>query len=249
MFKIFQFLIASALIHAALVAGVAWALSATGREKVIATLDLSSVELSFAEDEREAPPTVAMSSGAATPPPQRLADKVPQLEKPVETQEPILWEGEGALPPLPEKPLEEPPMEKLESVVSPQEATPSPPQELAANEDSRRHSTLNTQHSSLASASAPRQARVDAPPRPQRAIRPDYPRGARQRGEQGDVVLEIAVAADGSVASVSVATSSGFADLDAAALKAVRSARFSPAKSGDQAVASTARLTLAFKLK
>ena len=247
MLKIFQFLIASALIHAAVVAGVAWALSATGREKVIATLDLSSVELSFAEDEREAPPTLAMSSGAATPPPQRLADKVPQLEKPVETQEPILWEGEGALPPLPEKPLEEPPMEKLESVVSPQEATPSPPQEAAANEDSRRHSTLNTQHSSL--AAAPRQAHVDAPPRPQRVIRPDYPRAARQRGEQGDVVLEIDVAADGSVASVAVAPSSGFADLDAAALKAVKSARFSPAKSGDRAVASHARLTLSFKLK
>ena len=37
--------------------------------------------------------------------------------------------------------------------------------------------------------------------------------------------------------------------LDAAALKAVRAARFTPAKSGGEAVASTARLTLTFRLR
>ena len=219
MLKIFQFLIASALIHAAVVAGVAWALSATGREKVIATLDLSSVELSFAEEEREvAPntvPTVSSRPGAN----QAVSKAVPVPS----VEMPRADDGVAVppTPPTPEIASREPQLEKMELV----DAAPSVP------------------------AAAPRQAHVDAPPRPQRVIRPDYPRAARQRGEQGDVVLEIDVAADGSVASVSVATSSGFIDLDAAALKAVKAARFSPATSGDRAVASHARLTLSFKLK
>ena len=219
MLKIFQFLIASALIHAAVVAGVAWALSATGREKVIATLDLSSVELSFAEEEREvAPntvPTVSSRPGANQA--VSKAVPVPSVEMP-RTDDGV---AVPPTPPTPEIASREPQLEKMELV----DAAPSVP------------------------AAAPRQAHVDAPPRPQRVIRPDYPRAARQRGEQGDVVLEIDVAADGSVASVAVATSSGFIDLDAAALKAVKAARFSPAKSGDRAVASHARLTLSFKLK
>ena len=96
---------------------------------------------------------------------------------------------------------------------------------------------------------APRQARIDAPPRPKKTIRPHYPDGARRRGEQGDVVLEIRVEEDGSVGDVKVVTPSGFGELDDAAVRAVRAARFTPARSGDAAVASTARLTLTFRLK
>lgn len=221
--RILRFLLLSALIHAALAAGVAWCLSVSSGPKVLATLDLSSVELSFAEEEREvAPstvPTVSSRSGADQA--VSKAVPVPSVEMPPE-------DGVVAVPPTPPTPeiaSREPLPEKLEIVDAVSAPAPSVP------------------------AAAPRQAHVDAPPRPQRAIRPDYPRAARQRGEQGDVVLEIDVAADGSVSSVRVATSSGFADLDAAALKAVKSARFSPAKSGDRAVASHARLTLSFKLK
>ena len=82
-----------------------------------------------------------------------------------------------------------------------------------------------------------------------RAIKPEYPKGARQRGEQGDVVIEMTVNSKGGVDKASVVTSSGYAELDEAALRAVRSAKFTPAKSGRESVASTARLTLTFKLK
>lgn len=97
--------------------------------------------------------------------------------------------------------------------------------------------------------SAPRQARVDAPPRPKRTIRPDYPRGARQRGEQGDVALEVDVNEAGTVDDVRVVASSGFAELDAAAVSAVRKARFAPGRSGSAAVPSSVRLKLSFRLK
>ena len=48
---------------------------------------------------------------------------------------------------------------------------------------------------------------------------------------------------------VKVATSSGFAELDEAAMKAARTAKFSPARSGHDPVASTVRLKLQFKLR
>jgi len=98
-------------------------------------------------------------------------------------------------------------------------------------------------------AVAPKQAKIDAPPKPHKAIKPDYPKGARQRGEQGDVVLEIRVNAAGIVDRVDVVSSCGFPELDEAAVRAARTARFTPAKSGGSPVASTARLKLDFKLK
>lgn len=96
---------------------------------------------------------------------------------------------------------------------------------------------------------AAEQARIEAPPRPLKTIRPVYPRGARRRGEQGDVALEIRVDEAGGVGGVSIASSSGFAELDAAAAAAVRVARFEPARSGGMGVASTARLLLSFRLR
>ena len=96
---------------------------------------------------------------------------------------------------------------------------------------------------------ATKQASIDAPPRPQSNIRPEYPAGARARGEQGVVTLEIDVSADGTTSGVTTVASSGFAALDDAAAKAVRRARFVPARSDGRAVPGRVRLTLAFRLK
>ena len=96
---------------------------------------------------------------------------------------------------------------------------------------------------------APRQAKIDAPARLVKAIRPDYPKGARQRGEEGDVVLEMAISSRGAVESVRTVRSSGYPELDAAAGKAVLRASFVPAKCNGGTVPSTARLTVNFKLK
>jgi len=186
---------------------------------VLATLDLSSVELSFAEAEDD--------TAAVLPRPPAPEMPRPKQEKPPEPKR------ETRPEPLPEipaavdipKPAEKP---QLPALLQPS-PRPQPP--------------------TSTSSPAPRQARVDAPPRPKRTIKPDYPKGSRQRGEQGDVVVEMMVNAQGTVDQAHVITSSGFAELDGAALRAVRAARFSPAKSGRESVASTARITLTFKLK
>ena len=94
----------------------------------------------------------------------------------------------------------------------------------------------------------PAQARIDAQPSAVKPIRPAYPTGARQRSEEGDVVLELDINAQGRVTAASVFASSGYPDLDAAALRAARKARFVPAKSGRDAVAATVRITIEFRL-
>ena len=183
----------------------------------LATLDLSSVDLSFAEDEDET---------AAVSPTMPAAPEVEPL-KPREEKPPEVEKAEDPLPPDPTAPKLVEPEPEREQMETPSIPPPSPP----------------------APAVAPKQAKIDAPPKPHKTIKPDYPKGARQRGEQGDVVLEIRVNAAGIVDRVDIVSPSGFSELDEAAVRAARTARFTPAKSGGSPVASTARLTLNFKLK
>ena len=218
----------SLLFHALLAAGLIAYLEYAPHPDVLATLDLSSVELSFAKQVEETQPVAAMPStvGRAVPSP-------PQEAKPPEVK--------------PEKPAHR----ELGEIKfpEPKEDTRLKTEDMARKEPQDNRTIKQSEQSNNSPVTAPRQARLDAPPRPKRNIRPDYPKGARQRGEQGDVVLEIRVNVEGTVDDVKVATSSGFAELDEAAIRAARAAKFSPARSGRDPVASTARLKLQFKLK
>ena len=60
-------------------------------------------------------------------------------------------------------------------------------------------------------------------------IRKYYPEAERRAGREGHVTMAMTVAADGTVSGLRVQTSGG-ADFDAAALKAVSAMRFSPAR-------------------
>lgn len=99
------------------------------------------------------------------------------------------------------------------------------------------------------SARAPRQAKIDVPPKPVETIRPEYPRQSRLNKEEGVVSLLLRIDENGNVASADIEKSSGFSALDAAAKKAVLNARFNPAKSGSESVAATALISLKFTLK
>ena len=80
-------------------------------------------------------------------------------------------------------------------------------------------------------------------------IVPVYPRSARRKGHEGVVTVAISVAEDGVVAHAEVVSSSGYRELDEAALSAVRSARFAPATSDGVSVRGELRLTFDFRLK
>lgn len=97
--------------------------------------------------------------------------------------------------------------------------------------------------------SALQQARVDVMPRLRSAIKPKYPKLSRERGEEGKIKLRLGINADGMAESVEIITSTGFRLLDDAAIRAVKAARFIPARLEGEAVFSTAEINLEFKLK
>jgi len=78
---------------------------------------------------------------------------------------------------------------------------------------------------------------------------PVYPYRARQRGQQGQVVLQVRVTAAGAAEKVTVLRSSGVRALDRAALRAVRHWRFEPATRLGRPVPATLRLPVTFELR
>jgi len=227
----------SLIFHGLIAAGIALYIGYAPAPDVLAQLDLTSVDLSFSETPDE---TVAVAPDSAPMP--------------------------SATPPKPSVPEPEPPAEEAQSVnpsMPAPDMTDLPQPEAAREKFEAKSEKPRTDHTEDAKSTthqsscvtpdsspvAPRQAKVDAPAKPRRNIRPDYPRESRQRDEEGDVTLEIDVNAQGAVDDVRVAKSSGFPLLDEAAVKAARTARFSPAKSHGRPVASTVRLALDFRLK
>lgn len=65
---------------------------------------------------------------------------------------------------------------------------------------------------------------------------PSYPSMSRRLGEQGRVILEVYILANGTVSEVKIKQSSGFSRLDNAAIQAVKKWRYQPARRGQQAI-------------
>jgi periplasmic protein TonB len=78
---------------------------------------------------------------------------------------------------------------------------------------------------------------------------PVYPVLSRRAREQGIVILEILVLANGGVEEVRLTTSSGHTKLDQAAMAAVKQWRFVAAKRGGQAIDFWYELPIEFSLK
>jgi TonB family protein len=86
------------------------------------------------------------------------------------------------------------------------------------------------------------------PPRPLANLPPVYPEQAVAARWQGVTLLRVHVVADGAAADVEVLSSSGHAVLDAAAVRAVRTWRFEPARHNGRPVAAAVRLPVRFQL-
>ena len=78
--------------------------------------------------------------------------------------------------------------------------------------------------------------------------KPSYPSMARKRGMEGRVVLRVRVGSDGTVKSVQVEQSTGYALLDRAARTAVLRWRFAPATRGNTAVEGEVLVPFDFRL-
>lgn len=92
-------------------------------------------------------------------------------------------------------------------------------------------------------------AKVISTPSAKGRISPIYPRSARRKGHEGEVVIEIEVSESGDIIDSSVVSSSGHEELDKAALAAARKTRFNPAQEDGINVKGRLRLPISFKLK
>jgi len=77
---------------------------------------------------------------------------------------------------------------------------------------------------------------------------PVYPRLARERGEEGTVVLDVEVLPSGRCGTLRVLESSGHALLDEAAARAVRQWQFKPATRWGRAIAVWVEIPVTFRL-
>ena len=80
--------------------------------------------------------------------------------------------------------------------------------------------------------------------------KPKYPPAARRAGQQGTVTLSFTIGSSGTVISARIAESSGYTLLDNAALSAIRSWRFKPARNAlGEAISYSYTLPVPFRLR
>ena len=79
--------------------------------------------------------------------------------------------------------------------------------------------------------------------------KPTYPNMSKRLGEQGTVVLRVLVKADGNAGEVEVKSSSSYPRLDQAAIDAVKTWRFNPAKIDGKATDEWYQVPIPFKLQ
>lgn len=200
--------------------------------------------LSEPADAAETPPPFAKPQTAANEP---HVDQAPPL--PVPTPVPDITE------PTAPAPSEQPAMAaeaKIEPPPAPPSAPPPAPRPVQPTKPHRAVALhLPSQSTAMTSVAAAAIAPV-LPARPVAGMESDrppvYPEAARRRGQQGRVVLQVDVSAQGTPVGVSVAQSSGFASLDHAALRAVEQWRFVPATRGGTPLPAVAEVPVRFQL-
>lgn len=208
-------------------------------------LEVASVELTL---EGAVPDTAASAASGGARRPDALSDAkeaTPSRPVPETPAEP---------PPLPPPlPLPEPSL-ALPAAQPLTEPTPAPVRELSDLSDTSDVSDPSDTPAPSGPAATLESGggasgQINGHPSLERAIRPTYPIGSRRRGEEGTVILDVSVGADGRAAAVTLVASSGFPDLDRASVRAAEQARFKPGTRNGKPVAAAARLTLIFRLR
>ena len=80
-------------------------------------------------------------------------------------------------------------------------------------------------------------------------VKPRYPESARKAGAQGTTLLKLRVLESGKVGEVQIERSAGHADLDIAAVDAVKRWLFEPARMGTIPVAVWVLLPVKFEIQ
>lgn len=152
--------------------------------------------------------------------------------------------------PPPPKPVPPPPKPEPKPVVP--KPTPKPtPKPVAKPEPVREVAPEPVQQAAPAAPAPPAPPVQQATPAPEAPApvtpprtdaahlnnpAPQYPALSRRLGEQGRVMLDVYILPDGSVGEIKLNRSSGFPRLDNAALQAVKTWKYVPAKRGDKPI-------------
>lgn len=151
-------------------------------------------------------------------------------------------EPEQALPPEPPPPLPPPPPEKKpEPKPKPKPVPKAPPSERAVKAPEPEPVPAPPMQQPV--EPRPAESAAPAPVVPPRADAgqlsnpaPAYPSLSRRLREEGIVLLEILIKANGTVGEIKLKRTSGFKRLDDAAMKAVAHWRFQPATQAGKAI-------------
>jgi protein TonB len=189
------------------------------------------------------PPPVIAAPPPAPPPPAALAAPI-LPPPPLEQTPPQIAEAPPAPKPVPEP--EQP--RQVTEAPRPPERRP-PPRQTAPQTAPPAPVRLNAALQGMESFTL--EGRI-APPEALDTVRnrrPAYPEASRRRGQEGTVMLELRVDANGRVVDVRVTESSGFSALDAAAVETLREWRFRPAQRGGMPVAGSITTAVHFRLE
>lgn len=203
-------------IHAGAIGLAVWAPSPKTEELVLPTVQGILIPAPPAE-------TVQAPSAKKTPPP--VEPPPPEPEKPKPKPKKPEPKPKPKPEPLPEAPPSEKAITQEESPPEEDSAPPPPPPPVSSP-------TAEENDSMGAPVTPPREdaSEYNNP-------RPAYPQIARERKQQGTVVLEILILPDGTVGEVKIKESSGFKLLDNTAVRAVKRWKYIPAKRGDEPIA------------
>ncbi len=183
------------------------------------------------------PQPVQQAAQLPAEPEPKAKQAAPAIPQPVEQEAPL---------PAESKP-------KVEQ-AAPAIAAPVPVQRPAPRQMAAARPSAQASRPAAASLSAPAAVAI-APLLPAHPVAgmesdrpPAYPEMARRRGQQGRVLLQVNVSAEGRPVTVAVVETSGYESLDAAALTAVQQWRFVPATRGGTPVPAVAEVPVRFRL-
>jgi protein TonB len=187
----------------------------------------------------------------AVPPPPVMAAPPPVPSPPVALATPILppppapvAEAQPHIAEAPPMAAPEQPRQVTEALAPASERRP--PQRAGAAQSSALPVRLNAARQGGGSFSS------DSPMSPPIALRigrPAFPEISRRHGQEGTVLLELRVDANGRVADIRVLESSGFRALDEAAMQGLRESAFRPAQRGGLPVAGSLTTAVHFRLE
>ncbi|MFT6178255.1 MAG: protein TonB [Akkermansiaceae bacterium] len=189
----------------------------------------------------ESEETPGFQASPAVPAAPSLGEPVVQIPTSQTSAIPVPLEVE--VPVMDDLGWSEEPFEPWEEEKKPEAKKTPVPQRIAKKRTpAPRKTTIVTRPPARPSTVKPVSARVVS------RASPTYPSKARRSGVEGSVVVTVTIGTTGHVSSARVTSSSRHSSLDAAALRAAKKYRFTPAKNSRGQVVST-QVSLPFRFK